>query len=77
MHHDQLLEADGLAGEWRRPFSSLLRSIRRRLAGLASDYASASMYEQLSHLSAAELQRRGLSRATLARDVAEAFRRPP
>jgi hypothetical protein len=35
-----------------------------------ADYmAAAAMYEQLSYLSDAELHRRGLSRATLARDV--------
>jgi hypothetical protein len=35
----------------------------------ADYYAAASAYEQLSGLSDAELRRRGLSRATLARDV--------
>jgi hypothetical protein len=36
---------------------------------MADHYAAAAMYEQLSRLSDAELQRRGLSRSTLARDV--------
>ena len=35
-------------------------------------YAAAEMYRQLSRLSNAELERRGLSRATLARDVVAA-----
>ena len=35
----------------------------------ADYYAAAAVYEQLSSLSNAELQRRGLSRDTLARDV--------
>jgi len=51
-----------------------------RLAGLrivtwatacADYYAAAAMYEQLSRLSNAELERRGLTRATLARDVCD------
>jgi hypothetical protein len=36
-------------------------------------YAAAALYEQLSALSDAELTRRGLSRATLARDVCAAY----
>jgi hypothetical protein len=35
-------------------------------------YKAAARYEQLSKLSDAELQRRGLSRGTLARDVCDA-----
>ena len=35
----------------------------------ADHYAAAAMYEQLSRLSNAELERRGLNRATLARDI--------
>ena len=35
----------------------------------ADYYAAAAMYEQLSRLSNAELERRGLNRATLAQDV--------
>ncbi len=51
-----------------------------RLAGLrivtwattcADYYAAATMYEQLSRLSDPELERRGLTRATLARDVCD------
>jgi hypothetical protein len=40
----------------------------------ADYYAAAAMYEQLSKLSDAELQRRGLSRATLASDVCDTGR---
>jgi len=39
----------------------------------ADYYAAAATYEQLSRLSDAELQRRGLTRARLARDVTAAF----
>jgi hypothetical protein len=39
---------------------------------MAECYAAATMYEQLSKLSDAELQRRGLSRHTLVRDVVAA-----
>ena len=38
-------------------------------------YAAAATYEQLARLSDAELHRRGLSRATLGRDVCEALDR--
>lgn len=41
----------------------------------ADYYNAATAYEQLSHLSNAELQRRGLSRETLARDVIDACER--
>jgi hypothetical protein len=37
----------------------------------ADYYAAAAMYEQLSRLSDPELQRRGLNRETLARDVCD------
>jgi hypothetical protein len=50
-----------------------IRTIRARAAmwyGTCAEYAAvAATYEQLSTLSDAELRRRGLSRATLARDV--------
>lgn len=42
------------------------------LAAAADYYAAAGAYEQLSGLSDAELHRRGLSRATLAWDIAQA-----
>jgi hypothetical protein len=39
----------------------------------ADYYAAAAMYEQLSRLSNAELERRGLNRSTLARDVCDSL----
>ena len=55
--------------------SGSIKMLGRRIAAFAStcaDYtAAAGLYEQLRGLSDAELQRRGLSRATLARDVCE------
>jgi hypothetical protein len=42
------------------------------LATAADYYTAAAVYEQLSRLSDAELQRRGLSRATLASDICRA-----
>jgi len=54
-----------------------IRSTGRRIVTWADTcadyYAAAAMYEQLSALSEAELARRGLTRATLARDVTAAF----
>jgi hypothetical protein len=53
--------------------SSLIKSIGRRIvmwASTCADYwAAAALYDELRGLSDAELQRRGLSRDTLARDV--------
>ena len=53
--------------------SSLIKSLPRRVRMWANScadyYAAASMYEQLSKLSNAELSRRGLSRDTLAREI--------
>lgn len=60
------------AGSARR-LSDRLRSIWLSLAiwldTCADHWAAAAMYQQLSVLSDAELARRGVSRATLARDV--------
>jgi hypothetical protein len=75
--HDQLFPNDTLAAsEPAAPLSSRVRSIGLRLLVWADTcaeyYAAAAMYEQLSALSDAELTRRGLSRATLARDVGAA-----
>jgi hypothetical protein len=57
-------------------FASRIKSIGGRVATWADTcanyYAAAAMYEQLSALSDAELMRRELSRATLARDVCAA-----
>jgi len=58
------------------PVSVWLKSIGQRIAAWANHCAhcwvAASMYEQLSHLSDAQLARRGLSRGTLAHDVRKA-----
>jgi hypothetical protein len=75
--HEQLLASIAVtAGEPTAPLSKRIGSIGRRLAGWAETcadyYAAAAMYQQLSALSGAELSRRGLSRATLARDVCTA-----
>jgi hypothetical protein len=43
----------------------------------ADYYAAAALYEELAALSDAELQRRGLSRATLAQHVCSATGAPP
>ena len=64
-------------GEARR--ASRGSPLGRRIAGwlrtAASYYSAATVYEQLSALSDAELRRRGLSRSTLARDVCAACER--
>jgi hypothetical protein len=75
----ELLPSDGVAeGGSARPRSDRLRCIGSWLAAWldtqADHWAAAAMYQQLSVLSDAELARRGLSRATLARDVLAANR---
>jgi hypothetical protein len=50
---------------------SLARFFITWMSACADYYAAATMYEQLSKLSNAELRRRGLSRDTLARDVCQ------
>jgi hypothetical protein len=72
--HDQILSATEFAtGKTGASLTSWIACIGRRIATWADTcadyYAAAAMYEQLSRLSDAELARRGLSRATLARDV--------
>ena len=52
--------------------SSVGARIADGLATAADYYTAAAVYEQLSRLSDAELQRRGLSRATLASDICQA-----
>jgi hypothetical protein len=75
--HDHAFASDALAADKRSaPPSNWIRSITLRLAAwvdtCADHYAAATMYEQLSVLSDAELSRRGLSRASLAHDVCAA-----
>jgi hypothetical protein len=52
--------------------SSMARWVGDYIDTMADYYAAATMYEQLSKLSDAELRRRGLSRHTLMRDVVAA-----
>jgi hypothetical protein len=52
--------------------SSMAKWVGDYIKTMAEYYAAATMYEQLSKLSDAELQRRGLSRHTLMRDVVAA-----
>src|SRR5262245_21677161 len=52
---------------------SMIEWIGDYIETTANCYAAASMYEQLSRLSDAELQRRGLSREGLGRDVIAAM----
>lgn len=78
--HQRLLASEVLAaGEPAAPLSQWIRPSGQRLAAwieTCADYwAAAAKYEQLSKLSDAELARRGLSRATLARDVCLTFDR--
>ena len=74
--HDNLLPAEAVRPNasqlLRSAFSSLAQRIADWITTAADYYEAAAMYEQLSKLSNAELQRRGLSRATLARDVCDA-----
>ena len=56
----------------RSGFSSLAPKIAAWIATAADYYEAAATYEQLSRLSDAELNRRELSRATLARNICRA-----
>ena len=72
--HDQPYASDALAGGEPAPrLSNWINVIGPRLmtwvASCTDHYAAAVMYDRLSGLSDAQLARRGLSRATLARDV--------
>ena len=61
------------AGDMVAPIAARLTLLGRRIAtwadACADYYAAAALYEQLRGLSDAELQRRGLLRETLARDL--------
>ena len=52
-----------------RSVANFLAHVRDWLRTCADAYAAAQTYEELRHLSDAELNRRGLSRATLASDL--------
>jgi hypothetical protein len=59
----------------RDSLASLVSKLRAALDAGANAYAAATIYQQLSRLSDAELGRRGLSRASLARDMLAAHER--
>ena len=73
-----VLDTAPVASRSARPLAAQLSSIAKWIGDcietMANYYAAAAMYEQLSRLSDAELQRRGLSRDTLAQDVGAACR---
>jgi hypothetical protein len=52
---------------------SLTQYIGICMATCADYHSAAALYDQLRHLSDAELARRGLARDTLARDVCQSF----
>ena len=65
--------ASSSTGGWglKARISSMAKWVGDYIKMMAEYYAAATMYEQLSKLSDAELRRRGLSRHSLARDVFE------
>src|SRR5262245_61661546 len=71
--HDQTFSTAFAPSKPAESFASWIKSVGGRIATwvdtCADHYAAATMYEQLSALSDAELMRRDLSRATLARHV--------
>ena len=71
----RLLETT-LPAQLQKRMSSIARWIADRIEAAADHYAAATIYEQLSRLSDAELQRRGIARETLQRNVSEVFRPP-
>ena len=60
-----------LPGRRRARFGTLKTYVAIFVETCAGYYGAAALYEQLSALSDAELQQRGLSRATLAQDVCQ------
>ena len=70
------LDNGGSHSAWRSSFGARLADFKAHVAAwiktCADYYEAAAMYEQLSNLSDAELHRRGLTGATLARDVCDA-----
>jgi hypothetical protein len=53
----------------------MAKTVGAYIEKMADYYAAATLYEELSRLSDAELHRRGLSRDTLARDVCASSQR--
>ena len=74
--HDNLLPAEAAQPSaflfLRSSFGSLAQRIADGVKTAARYYEAAAMYEHLCRLSDAELNRRELSRATLARDICDA-----
>ena len=74
-HHSSMFETTSLASTGRLVAAGLFTlkaQVGAWLQTCADYYEAAALFDQLSGLSDAELSRRGLSRATLARDVCEA-----
>jgi hypothetical protein len=63
---------DGLTDRIERAVRSMAAGASAWIETCADYYAAAAIYEQLSRLPDSELNRRGLSRATLASDIARA-----
>ena len=68
-HQNAIARDATSAGTLRGSLASLIAAIRAAVAAGSRGYTAAGLYQELSALSDAELNRRGLSRATLARDV--------
>ena len=71
-HHSPMTEAAALASIGRSVVDGVFTLKAQVVAWIrtcADYYEAAALFDQLSKLSDAELSRRGLSRATLARDV--------
>jgi hypothetical protein len=62
-------------GAWRALFATLRMYIGAWTRTCADYYAASGIYERMSRLSDAELERRGLERETLARDIVDACER--
>lgn len=75
-HQTSPLQPRALGGERRRGW---LGAIQRRLAAwwriCRSYYSAAAAYEELSRLSDAELERRGLDRSSLAKELCQEHER--
>lgn len=76
MLSEQPLRAEVVAGAAAPSLSNRFKSIAQWMSAwmnTCADYsAAAALYEEMSRLSDVELQRRGFSRGTLARDICNA-----
>ena len=71
-HHSPMMEAASFASNGQsvvEGVSTLKAQVVTWIRTCADYYEAAALFDQLSKLSDADLSRRGLSRATLARDV--------